>query len=207
MRISRTVHAVVLVATLTQLVRTSRADVTITIAQVGSDVVATSTGSLNLTDLTPNPDGELYPTGIMRADIAWMVMGPNTPATPMNLYQGISGPDSFGTTDIFDWNSGTGDIFGLLATGINGIVVAGGYVSGAPLSATDTFRGESISGLGLTPGTYTWTWGTGANADSLTLQIGPAAVPEPSSALAVAFAALAGLGVWARRRRAARSVS
>jgi hypothetical protein len=70
------------------------------------------------------------------------------------------------------------------------------------LSATDTFSGKTFSSLGLTPGTYTYTWGTGGPDHTLTVQIGP--VPEPSSALVAGFGALAGLGAWARRRRATR---
>jgi hypothetical protein len=71
------------------------------------------------------------------------------------------------------------------------------------LNATDTYAGQTISSLGLTPGTYTWTWGTGAHADSLTVQIGPAAIPEPSTAIialsgAVAFGSYYG---WSRHRR------
>jgi hypothetical protein len=49
-----------------------------------------------------------------------------------------------------------------------------------------------------------WVTNTGGDistAPTLSFTSVLTAVPEPSSALAVAFAALAGLGVWARRRR------
>jgi hypothetical protein len=46
-------------------------------------------------------------------------------------------------------------------------------VSGTQLKNTATYTGQTISSLGLTPGTYTWTWGTGAHADSFVLVIHP----------------------------------
>jgi hypothetical protein len=79
------------------------------------------------------------------------------------------------------------------------------YVSGNSLNATDTYANTTISGLGLTPGTYTWTWGTGAHADSLTVQVGPGAptgAPEPSTALVAVIGAAAFVTYgWSRHRR------
>jgi hypothetical protein len=72
-------------------------------------------------------------------------------------------------------------------------------MSGAKLSNTMTFTGETFTMLGVKPGTYTYTWGTGANADSLIVEIG--AVPEPAS-LTLLAVGLAGLGMVVHRRRA-----
>ena len=76
-----------------------------------------------------------------------------------------------------------------------------GYVPGAHLSDTDTYAGQTLGSLGLTPGTYKYTWGTGAHADFLTVEIGPAAVPEPSTLALAGLGALSGGGDWYRRRR------
>jgi hypothetical protein len=82
------------------------------------------------------------------------------------------------------------------------VVVPLGYVSGTPLSATDTWSNATISSLGLNPGTYTWTWGDGPHADSLTVQIGAAAVPEPSTAIVAVVGAGAFIAYgWSRHRR------
>ena len=67
------------------------------------------------------------------------------------------------------------------------------------LSDTATWDDTTISGLGLTPGTYTWTWGSGATADSFVINIPP--VPEPTT-LTLLGSALFGLGVVYLRRRA-----
>jgi len=65
-----------------------------------------------------------------------------------------------------------------------------------------TFDNTTLSGLGLTLGTYTYTWGTGADADTYTVQIGASnAAPEPGS-LAILGSGL--LFLTARRRGSSR---
>jgi hypothetical protein len=61
---------------------------------------------------------------------------------------------------------------------------------------------QYISGLGLTPGTYTWTWGSGATADSLEVNIpsDPSAVPAPSSLTLAGTALFTVLGYFGWRR-------
>jgi hypothetical protein len=76
------------------------------------------------------------------------------------------------------------------------VVVPFGYVSGSALSETATWNDQTISSMGLTPGTYTWTWGSGIDADSLTLNI----APEPGSLLLFSAAGLA-LPLFGRWRR------
>jgi hypothetical protein len=120
----------------------------------------------------------------------------------------LTGPATFGMGHYFAATSGTGDPFGIQLLGLRGaLMVPSGYVSGAHLSATDTYANQTFSSLGLTPGTYTWTWGHGAHADSLTLQIGTASavVPEPSTAIVAVFGAVAFVAYgWSRHRRAQR---
>jgi hypothetical protein len=189
----------------------AQADVTITIEQVGSDVVASGSGTINLADLTFGSTQ----SGLLGINPSIATIREGTllfpPNVTIDIYSGQSGPTSFGPGGGFPVpTSGTGDAFGIVGAAgqFSGIEVPHNYVSGTHLTATDTYANQTFSSIGLTPGTYTWHWGTGANADSFTIQIGPTAtaVPEPSTALAVGFAALAGLGVWARRRRAARGV-
>jgi hypothetical protein len=186
------------------------AGVVINVEQVGNDTVASGGGTLNLTDLT-----FVSEAGAIAAIItnpAYIGMGPipNPSGNSMDAYQGLTGPATFGTATRVgnDASSGSGDLFAFNSAwdapplGPT-VFVPIGYTSGTELSATDTYSGQTFASLGLTAGTYTWTWGTGADADSLTVNISVASVPEPSSLALAGTAALAGLGLWARRRAAA----
>jgi hypothetical protein len=168
----------------------------LTLLQQGPDVVASGSGSFDLTDLT-------LAVGISsRALIApasgSMWTGP-VGATDGDVYGDATGPGAFGGGSLTFADSGSGDLAGIFSGG--GIVVPAGYVSGS-LSGTATYSNQTFASLGLAPGTYVWTWGAGADADSLTLRIGPAAAaPEPASMMLLA-AALAGLGAVLRTRGA-----
>lgn len=181
----------------------ARADVTISLSQVGSNVVATGGGTLNLTDLTFQ--FQSTQTAFIESRYGDLAMGPTSEGT-VNVYSGLTGPDEFGTYGYFLASSGSGDNFGIspIEYGFPSLYVPTTYVSGTALSATDTYSGQSLASLGLTLGTYTWTWGTGMNTDSLTVQIGPAAtaVLEPSTAVVAVFGAVAFLAYgWSRHRR------
>jgi hypothetical protein len=172
----------------------------ITLEQVGSDVVATASGSIDLTGLTHGSftNGGLSFLAPDDGDI--IIQG-----AADDEYSGFTGPGSFGPGDITYASSHSGDNFSLDA-GSDLIKVPFGYVSDTPLSATATWDSTSLSALGVTPGTYTWTWGTGADADSLTLYAGvnpPAAAPEPASLLLLSagFAALGGFAVRKHRNQ------
>ena len=171
------------------------AGVVINIEQAGGDVVATGSGSLDVTDLSyDGPASTDF--GIMNPSIGYLVVGPEL-VGPVDVYSGISGPSSLGGGGNQLASSGSDGPLGVYG-GLLELFVPAGYVSGSSLSAVATWDDATIASLGLTPGTRSYTWGTGTHADSLTISI--AAVPEPSSLVMAGFAALAGLGVWARRR-------
>jgi hypothetical protein len=85
-----------------------------------------------------------------------------------SFYGFVNGP-AFGTGDIDNANSGSGDLVGALFGYY--IIVPNGYVSNSPLSDTATYDNATLASLGLTPGTYVWTWGDGTD-QSFTLEIG-----------------------------------
>jgi hypothetical protein len=161
--------------------------------QDGSAVLATASGSLNLTGLTDAGTG----SGLhgVSANIAYLTLGPGFSISGEE-YTGLTGPTSFGTGGAVFASSATGDDF-ILAGGGGYFVVPEGYSSGQALSATSTFSAETIAGLGLTPGTYTYT----LPDDTITVQIGSAAVPEPATIVLVASAAPFALIAWLRRRK------
>ncbi len=138
--------------------------------QVGSDVVATGTGSLpdlaGLTSFTTSSESPLVNPA-----------GPNIrvgTAVTARLYTGpfsISGPLGSNLTTFA--NSGSGQLFGFTGSFL---VLPVSYVTGTPLNATATWTNTTIAALGLTPSTSsTITWNAGAR--SLTITV----VPEPST--------------------------
>jgi hypothetical protein len=174
-----------------------------TMEEVGSDVVVNGSGSINTTGLTLTTIAHPDLPGLA-ADVADVVDGPLTGAAAKAI-SSFSGPTNFGPgvvpPSILAPTTSTGDLVGIeVATG-HVIVIPVSYVSGANLSDTMTFTGETFANLGVIPGTYTWNFGTGANADSLILEIGAvSAVPEPAS-LTLLLVGLAGLAMVVRLRR------
>jgi hypothetical protein len=158
---------------------------------LGFDVVATGSGTIDLTDLSFEiifatrdimvPLSGTILTGAFGGDVAG--------------YGRITGPASFGSGGLTSASSGSGDKVGFEYPFI---YVPLGYTSGSPLSDTSTYDNATFASLGVTPGTYKWTWGTGAHADSFTLD---AVVPEPSTwvMMLAGFAGL-GLAAWIKGR-------
>lgn len=174
----------------------AQAGYVVTLEQVGSNVVATGSGPLDLTGLIFLSTGSVMSR--INPSAGNIVIGPTTgPAG--DIYFGVQGPTSFGSGGVTVPSSGSGDIAGEVA---GTIAVPEAYVSDNPLSSSATWDNASFSSLAVTPGTYEWTWGTGPN-QNFTLDIIAAAVPEPSavSELAVGLAGLALAGLWRRRRR------
>jgi hypothetical protein len=140
-------------------VRPAQAGYTVTLRQVGPDVVATGSGAIDLHGLT-------FSGG---SGIAAYYFGH------------IIGPTSFGgfplSSSVITVSSG--NFARIATTGTHEFVlrVPAAYVSGTALSGSLTYGGASLVTLGVIPGTYKWTWGTGAN-QNITLQI---KTPGPAS--------------------------
>ena len=149
----------------------------VTVQQVGSNVVATGSGTLDLTGLTfvervNSSSGDIHPS------IALLYTGP-TISGPVDFYFGLTGPTKFGSGGEIFANSGSGQPVGLTNFAAAGdLVVPAGYASGSALSDTTTWDNQTFTTLGVTPGTYEWTWGSGAN-QNFTLDIETVAVPAP----------------------------
>ncbi len=175
------------------ITQSARANVIATINQVGTSVVGTGSGTVDLAGLT------FVGSGSLAAGVNPSIAAFNAGSGPFDVYSGVSGPTSFGIGGpSFPASSSTGNpvsIFGQAGE----LRLPQGYLTGGPLSGTFTFNNATFAGLGVTPGTYVWTWGTGVHADSFTLQIGPAGVPDAGSTLPLLSFAL--LGVAALRRK------
>ena len=201
----------------------AQANYIVTLTQRGSDVVETGNSSLDLTALT-SLGGSHTEWGRINASFGLVVLGPvlgptNQTGTPVAVYEGMTGPSSFGSGGFEYANSGSGNIVGLAGSLITGTPILGvpvGYVSGSSLrTSTDTWDDATFASLGVTPGLYTWTWGSGKDADSFRLivaggpleqlaSLDPPAVPEPATwtLMAVGFAGLGFAGYRATRKSA-----
>jgi hypothetical protein len=174
----------------------AQATYTVTLAQEGSDVVATGSGTIDLAGLCCILPGE----GIAAiAPIGGLInVGPAS-LEPTDYYFGVSGPLSFGSGPALTYaSSGSGDAVGLFT---DELYVPAGYVSGSALADTSTYDNQTLSSLGLTPGVYVYTFGSGADADRFVVDI--VAIPEPASALLLGPPLGLVMLLAARRRRVA----
>src|SRR5262245_24434169 len=85
---------------------------TVTLQQMGANVVATGSGAINLTGLTFSSPGAFF-TARIRAETGVIFTGPPGGSGNVDLYTGITGPTSFGNGFFFIPNTGSGDIVGI----------------------------------------------------------------------------------------------
>ena len=139
----------------------------VTISEVGSDVIMSGSGSLNVTGLI---EGSVQTAGGINGTLGYWVIGQSNLffarkffGSNLNVY-----PNSFGSGYTAP-TSYSGDTFGIQNGSLGkDIILPLGYTSGSPLNGTATFANKTISSMGLIPGTYLYSWGS----DSITLQIG-----------------------------------
>jgi len=183
------------------------ASAVIEIKQQGANVVATGSGTLDVTDLFASFAGFDGFTAVSGQN-AYAVLGPVPPSfDSVTFMTGLTGPAHFGSGPYTVASSGSGDRFGIdVANGTARLWIGATYHSGSALSATDTWDNMTLAGLGLDPGVYTYSWGQGADADTLQVRIGGAVagVPEASTwAMMLGGFGLVGGAMRARRRSVA----
>ena len=152
---------------------------TVTIQEVGSNVVWSGSGSLDISNLSLE-DTQLLGSGFNGDNAIWAV-GPNSQSS-VQLYGGVAFdtyPNSFGLGGTPSTN-GTGDLFGVI-TGPSGrsLVVPENYVSGTQINGSTTYENATISGLNLVAGAYTYSWGSGAGEIiTLIISVTPSVTPS-----------------------------
>jgi PEP-CTERM motif len=174
------------------------AAIVINISDVGSNVVASTSGSADLTGLTAIDTALLFAPGEVTPSKGGATAG--DPGQTL-FYKGADGPKSFGTGAKTEASVGNGDFVGVFAVNPFAlspvILLSQKYVSGTPLTGSSVFENQSLESLGLTVGEYTYTWGVGDHTDSLTIKVGD--IPEPST-WTMMLLAFAGLGFAGYRK-------
>ena len=169
---------------------------TVTLQQMGANVVANGSGAINLTGLSFLASGT-QGGAILQPPIGAIVTG-TTDSANVTFFSGFSGPTSFGSGNGDIASSGSGDRVGIV--GLFGqLSVPDGYVSGAALLSSATWNNATFASLGVIPGTYVWSWGTGLRNQNFTLIIGGVGVPDGGSTVSLLGCAL--LGLTALRRK------
>jgi hypothetical protein len=184
-------------------VRPAQAGYTVTLQQVGPNVVATGSGRIDLAGLTFFQSTSLNPgisplgTGSFRTHRIFAGISTGPTSSSVDSYLGARGPTSLGNFSAMSASSGSGDMVGIAANSSPfygdevRLSVPKGYVSGTFLSDSATYTGNFA---GITPGTYVWKWGRGKNK-KFTVQIEPGVVGSvPTNISNISTRAFAGGG-------------
>jgi hypothetical protein len=167
----------------------------VTLEEVGSDVVATGSGDIDLTGLLYAPliGGT---TGVIYPSMTSLLTGTGS----LSFYTGTTTfPVSFGSGIFLAASSSVGGGVGFDSSFL---AVPEGYTSETLVSDSSTYDTATFLSLGVTPGTYIWTWGAGAD-QSFTLDIvAPTPLPAALPLFATGLGTL-GLFGWRRKRKAA----
>lgn len=156
-------------------------NLSISIVEVGADVVATVIGAIDLSGLTIDTTQSVV-DGINGGGGGELKFS-NSTLTRYNgmssgLAQGAFGSNSLTAGDTLSINNEFA-FLSLLTTNPL-LLVDAAYTSGTAISGTLTFLSKSLIVMGLTLGSYSWNWNGGLN--TLSLQIGPepSATPTPT---------------------------
>ena len=197
----------------------SFAGVTIDINQVGSDVVATVSGSFDTTGISTfeTGSGSFYSifapndgnfgfsnTAGSTEWINWSIYQDNfPPAYPAPFFG--NGSNAGNVPALANSTSGVGTLYlqanGLSSPGLNEarLRLPVSYVSNGPINGTTTWSNKSYASMGIAS-SGTWSWRTeNTSPGEVLFRIN--AVPEPAVCASGVIAAVT-LGAWLRRRSA-----
>lgn len=173
---------------------------TITVSQVGGNVVMSGTGQINTTGLTVGATNTACAgqvTGVWFGGTGILCIGSGQAGLLANGGGGFTVP-VMGTGGQTTASSATGSPVFMTT---NSLYLPAGYTSNTPISSSSTFSGKTLATLGATVGTYTVT----LPSDTIVINVvapAPVSVPtlSPISMAVFALLLLAGGYVALQRR-------
>jgi hypothetical protein len=165
----------------------------INVDQVGSDVVATITGSINSEGLDFTYAYIYDQNGIISgADNYDGLLGVGE-STTVGLYNTVSEHHDISTSPLyFHADTNTGGHFQIREVNYSDqgvLMLPYDYVSNTSINSTSTWSGYTIGDMGLIPGTYLYNL---ANGDTITLNIGEGPSPDPTYSVGGTVSGLTG---------------
>ena len=158
------------------LLRPARSSLHRNAQQIGSNVVATGSGAINLTGLT---FGKYLLSPIIGPVFGIIATGQSSIKTARSSPT-VHSPDRriSGAGPGFCPTLAAETLSDLVFRVISfRVIVPHGYISGAALSDSMTFNNATLASLGVTPGTYVWSWGDSWSEPELHARIGWARCP------------------------------
>ena len=181
--------------------RQAKAVLTYNIFDSGGNVVAQTSGSLNLTGSQTNSTASCGVSGAIISASAPVCTGPDATGAISAFL--ISGPDSFNGSVLISPTASVSGTFTTLVANTKQFALDPAYVSNTPIVSSATFNGTSLAALGFTTTGLIGTWTLDGTSESIYLCIGsspcapaPSSVPGPLPLLGAGAA----FG-WSRRLR------
>ncbi len=183
--------------------RPASAAIVMTANEIGSDVVFSYTGTLDITGMTSASEMTILSSRVRASGpiVHFKAAGPSGANSDSYLSPFSSRPSNLGTTSTSVITATTSSATAVFGTTSDTLYLDNRLTASDWLttqSGSMTFQGKTLAGLGIVPGTYTWVLKNSA-ADTITLNASQA-VPEPSSLMLVGAGGVVCVFVSSRRR-------
>ncbi len=186
-----------IVATAMLAIVPAKASVLISFQETGGDVVATLSGSMDLTGETIDYTTSTFTFGPLISPTAGFFRNSlGTSQSIVGYYSVVSNASyPYGSTSNIFATSSSGDFFTLAGSNI---FLSSGYGFGSALNGSMTFVGATLSSLGLNLGDTVYNVVTGDNITIRAVSVSPTPLP---AALPLFAGGLGVIGLLVRRRK------
>ncbi len=172
--------------------------VTVSVLQAGSNVVATSSGTINTGACSSLTNGFFSQTSGIAPSTRTLAFGPvgsNQTECATNIT--VSSP--FGSGGLTSSSANSGASFFISPSGFWGPAA---FTSTTSFSGSQTYSNTTLAAMGLTLGTYTFTLTNGGTSDTLIVKVSaPDPIPTMSEWAMILMAGLMGIFAFMRLRK------